>query len=171
MLTHEPRGWYESDARLFLVKKSGESLEHVLMKLLSHLLFYHPDLEVEVSADQHYKPDLVRFDDRGEPVQWIECGTTKIDKLDRITRRNDRCTIQIVKPNPHVLRRYAREAEDRIRYPERVAYTSFREDYLDELAGLIERRHELVAVISPEYEHLFVTVDETTTETPIVTLS
>jgi uncharacterized protein YaeQ len=168
VLTHETRSWYEDDERLLLVKRSGESLDHVLMKLLAHLIFYHPELDVEVSVDQHYKPDLVRLDARGEPVQWIECGTTQIDKLDRLTRRNDRCTIEIVKSNPRALRRYRSEAEDRIRYPERVGYTSFREGYLDELATRIERRHELVAVVTPEHEHLYVTVDGEMFETPIV---
>lgn len=145
---HDPaRGYPDVRERLFLTKKRGESLDHVLMKLLGWLLFYHPELKVEVSAEQHYKPDLVRFDERGAPLQWIDCGQTSLRKLDRIATRNRKTTIDIVKPTERELRLFKAAADARIERPERVRFFAFRDGFLDELAGLVQSRHALEAFV------------------------
>jgi len=169
-LHHAALGVHDLRERVFLTKKRGESLDHVLMKFLSWLLFYHPDLRIEVPADQHYKPDLVRFDERGAPLQWVDCGQTAIKKLDRIASRNRKTLIDIVKPTERELRLFKDAADSKISRPERVRYFAFRDGFLDELAELIHSRHEVEATVDGDAEALELTVDGTVVASRIVRL-
>ena len=169
-LHHAARGVGDLRERVFLTKKRGESLDHVLMKLLSWLLFYHPELRIEVSADQHYKPDLVRLDERGAPLQWVDCGQTALRKLDRIASRNRKTTIDIVKPSARELRLFKDAADAKITRPERVRYFAFRDGFLDELAALIRSRHQIEATVEGDAASIALTVDGTLVSSPVVRL-
>lgn len=169
-LHHAALGVSELRERVFLTKKRGESLDHVLMKLLSWLLFYHPGLRIEVSADQHYKPDLVRFDERGAPLQWVDCGQTALKKLDRIARRNRKTLIDIVKPTERELKLFKDAADSRIARPERVRYFAFRDGFLTELAGLVHGRHEVEATVVGDAEAIELAVDGVQLASPVVRL-
>jgi uncharacterized protein YaeQ len=169
-LNHAAAGWRDVRSRLFLAKKQGESLDHVLMKLCAYLLFYHPDLKVEVDASQHYRPDLVRLDERGDPVQWVDCGSTALRKLDRIASKNRKTTIDIVKPTARTLTLFKAAAEAKIERPERVRYFAFRDGFLNDLAAVIRSRHQLEATVLGDCESLEVSVDGQPFSSPIVRL-
>jgi uncharacterized protein YaeQ len=169
-IENEAVGARRASERLFLVKKPGESLEHVLMKLLSYVLFFDPGLEVEASAEQHYKPDLLRLDERGEPVQWIDCGSTSLRKLDRITQRNRRSFIDIVKPSERELRLFKEAADRKLERPERVRYWAFADGFLDRLAERIHGRHGVRARVDAARSRLELEVDGEPLATPIVSL-
>lgn len=171
LLNHEATGRYGIDERLFMRKRRGESLDHVMMKFLSYLVFHHPDLEIEASADQRYKPDLVRFDARGEPVVWIDCGTTSLRKLDAIARQNRETGFVIVKPTRGPLERYRHEALEDVSGAERICYMAFERGVVSKLCEWVRGRHEIVATVSgPRRSHLFVSVDGRDLETAIVRL-
>ncbi len=74
--------------KLILVKKPVESLRHVVMKALLWALYlpHYPQLQVEVSIGNKYKPDLVHTASTG-PVFWGEAGTVSTAKLRRILKR------------------------------------------------------------------------------------
>jgi uncharacterized protein YaeQ len=169
-LHHAARGVHDHRERVFLTKKRGESLDHVLMKLLSWLLFYHPDLRIEVSADQHYKPDLVRFDERGAPLQWVDCGQTALKKLDRIASKNRKTLIDIVKPTERELRLFKDAADSKVSRPERVRYFAFRDGFLNELAELIHTRHEVEATVRGDAEAIELVVDGVAVSSPVIRL-
>lgn len=168
LINHGPTERYGCEETLFLVKKSGESMAHVAMKLLGYLRFYHPELQIEASADQHYKPDLVRFDDRGRPVQWIDCGSTSYRKLDAISSRNDHTLIDIVKPSPGSMQRYRREALERIRRPDRVRFVAPAPGALERLEGRLISRHNIVVTVPAEGERLFLEIDGQAMEIKLV---
>lgn len=159
-LNHEPFHLYGELARVFLRKNRGESLRHVMMKFMSYVLLYHEDLLIEASADQHYKPDLVRFNLRGEPLQWVDCGKTSIHKLDRISRKNQETLIDIVKATPGELAAYHEQARERIALPERVRYWSFGGRFIDELGELLRGRHTVHATVTPGFERVYLLIDE-----------
>jgi uncharacterized protein YaeQ len=159
VITNEAREFYGVEERIFMRKNAGESLTHVLMKLVSYLIFYHPDLLIEESVGQRYKPDLVRLNDYDEPVQWIDCGTTSLKKLEQISRDNTETLIDIVKPTERELRLYKQQADERLSHPERVRYITFEPGFLDRLGAMIERRHTITAVVPPSCEHLYLSVD------------
>jgi len=156
--------------RVFLLKKRGESLDHVLMKLLAYGLFYSPELKIEVSAEQHYKPDLLRVDERGEPVQWVDCGSTALRKLDRITRRNRKTVIDIVKRTERELRLFKESADERIDRPERVRYWAFADGFIERLGERVRGRHTLRMVVDEQRTRLVLWLDEELLETPIIHL-
>ena len=159
VLNHEPLGLYGVERALIMIKRSGESMQHVMMKLLSYLTFYHQDLLIEARADQHYKPDLVRFNLRGDPVQWVDCGATSLKKLDAISRKNYETYIDIVKKSRSELALYKLQADPRLVYPERVRYWTFGRAFLDELCGMMTSRHTLHVTITAEYSGLYLMVD------------
>ena len=169
-LDHAALGVRNLQERVFLTKKRGESLDHVLMKFLSWLLFYHPDLRIEVSADQHYKPDLVRFDERGAPLQWVDCGQTALKKLDRIASRNRRTLIDIVKPTERELKLFKDAADSKISRPERVRYFAFRDGFFNELAVLIHGRHEVLATVQGDTEAIDLVIDGVEISSPVIRL-
>ena len=83
--------------KLVLVKKRGESIEHVLMKAALWALYRpaYPELQVEVAIGDAYKPDLVAlapppgglaYGDP-EPVFWGEAGKVSADKWRSLLRR------------------------------------------------------------------------------------
>jgi len=74
--------------KLILVKKPVESLRHVVMKALLWALYLpqYPQLLVEVSIGNKYKPDLVHTASDG-PVFWGEAGTVSTAKLRRLLKR------------------------------------------------------------------------------------
>ena len=160
-LNHGPFGRYGVEGRQFLRKRSGESLRHVMMKWLSYMLFYHEDLQIEASASQHFKPDLVRFDPiTGQPVQWIDCGQTALQKLDKISQKNRHTMIDIVKATPQELSAYKLQADARLKRPERVRYWSFEEDLVRRLGEELSGRHRLLATIPEGFGHIYLVVDE-----------
>ena len=161
VLNHGPYGLYGVERRQFLRKRSGESVRHVMMKWLSYMLFYHETLQIEVSASQHFKPDLVRFDEvTGEPLQWIDCGQTALQKLDKISRKNRHTMIDIVKATPGELAAYKLQADTRLEKPERVRYWAFGEGLVQRLGDLLHRRHHVLATIPEGFGHIYLVIDE-----------
>lgn len=158
-ITHEARGWYGSETTLHLVKRTGESFGHVAMKLLGYLLFFDPELAVEPTVDQRYKPDLARFGDRGRPIEWVECGKVAPRKLDRVVRRNDDATVAILKETPRKLDRFERAVGDLAEAERRVRGVAFEPGVVTDWADALERRHRLTAVVPPGQDHLFADLD------------
>ena len=83
--------------KLVLVKKRGESIEHVLMKAVLWALYLpeYPEMQVEVSIGDTYKPDLVllapppggvAYGDP-EPVFWGEAGKVSAAKWRSLLKR------------------------------------------------------------------------------------
>lgn len=160
VLNHMPQDRYGIETRVFLRKGRGESLDHVVMKLLSYLLFYHEDLRIEASANQHYKPDLLRLGDHLQPVQWVDCGQTSIRKLDVISRRNHDTFIEIIKPTPGALQAYHLQAHPRLARAERVRFWSFDSGLVSRLCETLHGRHTLHATVTSGYESIFLLIDE-----------
>ena len=77
---------------LVLVKRPGESEEHVAQKALLWGLYLpaYPALRVEVPLPSggRYKPDLLALDGAGAPTFWGECGHTGVDKLRTLLARH-----------------------------------------------------------------------------------
>ncbi len=157
-ISNAPLEIADVEERLILRKGEGESIEHVAMKLLAYVLFYHPGLEIERSLDRHYKPDLVRTDDRGEVVQWIECGSTTVRKLDRLTRSNPYATIKIVKATASAARIYQEQAEEVLRLPERVHYLGFEGGFVTAVGARLWKQNEVGAFVSEHYDRVYLDV-------------
>ncbi len=77
------------ERQIVLVKKKVESSEYVLMKAFLWAMYgsRYPDVLVEVSIGDRYKPDLVSLDPSGRPVFWGEAGKVSRDKLVSLLKR------------------------------------------------------------------------------------
>ncbi|MBS3782873.1 MAG: hypothetical protein KGY78_00355 [Anaerolineae bacterium] len=75
--------------QVVFVKRVNERREHVLMKAFLWALYLptYPDLLVEVSVGDRYKPDVVSLDGRGEPRFWGEAGHVSPSKIHSLVRR------------------------------------------------------------------------------------
>ncbi|MFN7130725.1 MAG: YaeQ family protein [Myxococcales bacterium] len=169
-INNEPLGVFGIAQRVVLDKRAGESLTHVLLKLLGFALFFHPELQIEASAGQHYKPDLVRFDAQGNPLQWIDCGKISPAKLEKIVAKNRRATFQIIKPGEKEVRTFVQTMAGMIEDRERVLFVGFRAGFLDEFAELLTDRARLIATVIGEHDFLYLDVGGQVLQTPIIKL-
>ena len=75
--------------QVVLIKKPGETIEHVLMKAFLWALYLpaYPALAVEVPVGDRYKPDVVGLADDGRPAFWGEAGRVSAEKYAALLRR------------------------------------------------------------------------------------
>lgn len=159
LLNHGVKGLYGVEEKLYLRKRKGESIQHVVMKLLSYLIYYREDLKIEKAVGQRYKPDLVALDSQGEPEIWIDCGSTSLKKLEAMVRGNGGTKFIIVKAYPGELSRYVAQVSTALREEERLHFLSFGEDLVNQLGEKLTGRHEIVATLSEEGEKIYVSID------------
>ncbi len=86
-----PRKWtLRADGhKVVFVKHVDERTAHVVMKALLWALYLpaYPELAVEVTVDDRYKPDVVATDLFGAPRFWGEAGQLSKNKLQSLARR------------------------------------------------------------------------------------
>lgn len=129
--------------KLVLEKAKGESEAHVILKLLSYLMFYRQGIKIEHRVEQHFKPDLVVEGDNFQPVLWVDCGNTAIRKLDKVATKNHNCEIYIVKENNHQLRAYYQKSQKRVKRIERVQFICFDDGFVSALVNGLQRTNEV----------------------------
>ena len=122
-------------------------------------VFYRPGLEIEASVGEHYKPDLVHRNKDLEVTHWIDCGQTRLTKLDAIVARHRAAKFTIVKEKPSELRHYHRRAIARNNRLEQIQYLAFDPPGLQPLCRLLHKRHKLVVTVFDGPDTVFVSVD------------
>jgi len=77
--------------QVIFIKKPIEHVHHVLMKAFLWALYLpqYPNLKVEVSIGDRYKPDVVALplDPHGDPLFWGEAGQVSPEKITSVGRR------------------------------------------------------------------------------------
>ncbi len=124
-VSNEAAGVFGHTERLMLERRAGESGAHVAMKLLAYGLFYSEGLCIERAVGGPHKPDLVRVDARGRPVQWIECGQVAAEKIEALLRRYPDLAVDVVKGDQGTLGRWAASVGRRLSAPHRVRAWAF----------------------------------------------
>jgi hypothetical protein len=76
--------------QIVLVKRVNEQNSHVIMKAFLWALYLpvYPEINVEVSIGDRYKPDLVALDNQGRPTFWGEAGQLSVEKIRSLLRRH-----------------------------------------------------------------------------------
>jgi len=169
-LHNEAAGVVGVRERLVLVKRAGESLRHVLLKLLSWMLFYAPDLRIEMGVEQRHEPDLVRVDDQGRPTFWVDCGSIGVKRLDRIARQNRDAEVVVVKGTEREARLYLQSARPFLRRPGRVRVVGFRAGFVEELADAVHDHAAIVATALGAPDHLYLDVAGSALDSPVAVL-
>lgn len=129
------------DSKLVMYKGMSESPEHIVLKLLSYILFQKRP-KIEHYANQHHKPDLVIQDDYTVTL-WVECGEVSIKKLDKVSTHNNKADIFVVKETVRQATDYKEKADKKIRHPERVTYIGFKDGFVNKTAATFERTNDI----------------------------
>lgn len=131
---------------LVLAKTEQERREHVIMKLLSYLLYARPGLYVEPKLDERFQPDLAQVDANGKVFLWIDCGYLAFDKIDKVLVRHREGELVIVKENFRQLQSFRTNALRRAERAEGAAnlkFLAFSDGFVQELAGRLGHRHHI----------------------------
>lgn len=74
------RGVY-GQRTIVVAQQPDEPDEHILLRFLSHVLFFDERLEDRQGVVNLHEPDLAVTDLTGDLTMWIECGTPPIKRL------------------------------------------------------------------------------------------
>ena len=134
--------------RPFLVTGPNELDTHLAHKLAAYILFWEYDPILDASpktpalAAFEFMPDLIALDDAGEAILWVECGTTTLHKLTKITRRAPRCRIVVMKENERGAVQLRAELTSQFDRPERVEVLAWPEGQFKAWCAVVEEKTE-----------------------------
>ncbi len=144
------QGWERE--KQILESRSGESLRHISLKILSYLLYRGEatpyGLQIERKVGQRHKPDLVAMEvETGLVRLWIDCGQIETERLGRIVAKNPQSRIIVVKSTEQEARLYGKaafrelpiEAEAR----SRVAITGFDTGFIQRFGDALRGTNQL----------------------------
>ncbi len=137
---HSPKIRHE---KIVLVKDMIELRTHVALKLLAYLLYYDPRLKIEVSAEMHFKPDLLIQGDHQVPELWIDCGKIALRKVESLAGKLKRTRLVFVKEARHELEMFKKLVVKKIDAPERLEFLAFEPGFVSSLANALERTNHL----------------------------
>lgn len=129
--------------KIILVKDLCELRTHVVMKLLAYLIYFEPELKVEVSADMHYKPDLLVPGDHGVPKVWIDCGQVALKKIESLAVKLKRSRVIFVKESKRELEVFKKLVDKKIEGSERLEYLAFEPGFVLSLANALQRTNHI----------------------------
>ncbi len=137
--------------KLLLVSRPNEPAEHLGLKLAACLLFWDQEPIVDAStktpalADYEFLPDVVALDDAGDIKVWVECGTSTMNKLLKLTRRVPvgRGRIVVLKETQRDAERLRREVTAQLDKPERVEILYFPEGAFRDWTSALGERTEV----------------------------
>jgi hypothetical protein len=120
--------------RTLLVSGPNELDAHVANKLAAYILFWNDAPLLDASAKT---PALA-----GEAKLWVECSTTTMHKLTKITRRAPRARVVVLKENERDAARLRRELTDGFDRPERVEVLSWPQGQFKEWCAAVGEKTE-----------------------------
>lgn len=102
---------------LQLMAGPNEPGEHLALKLAACLLFWDREPILDASPKtpglEHFdfSPDLIAKDAAGDVTLWVECGSTTMNKLDKLPKRLPRARIVVLKETIRDAERLRRELD------------------------------------------------------------
>lgn len=132
--------------KLVLVQRPLEPLDHVLLKLLSFVIFYRERLQIEPQLHDEnipFTPDLIQLDYQLRPALWIECGDTATGKLDKLAVKAPWSDFWIVLGSEIDFKALVNEMSRNALRRDRYNLLLFAEDFIEEMLGMLGPRNEL----------------------------
>lgn len=131
-----------------LVSGPNELDSRLALKLAAYLLFWNDAPLLDASAKLpalaafEFLPDLIALDDAGETKLWVECGTTTMHKLTKITRRAPRARIVVMKETERDAERLRKDLNDQFDRPERIEILAWPGASFKEWSALVGEKTE-----------------------------
>ncbi len=129
--------------KIVLVKALGELRNHVVLKLLAYLLYYDPELKVDVSAEMHYKPDLFIPGDHNVPKLWIDCGKIALRKVESLAAKLKNTRLIFIKESKRELDVFKKLVEKKVEATSHLEFLAFEPGFVLSLADALERTNHL----------------------------
>jgi uncharacterized protein YaeQ len=107
------------ERKLLICQGVNEADDHPALKLAAYLMYWDSEPLLDASpklpalAAFDFLPDLIALDDAGDIKLWVECGSTTMNKLQKLTRRVPlgRGRIVVLKTNERDARRLREELD------------------------------------------------------------
>lgn len=139
-----------AERRIVLETRAGESLVHIVLKILGMALFHDPRLQVEPTMDDEdrYKPDLLLRHEDYRPALWIECGQCRVQKLDKVTFRHYDAKVIMLKRSAREAREIMERCKGEVRRIHAIEFIGFDNDFVENVADALTGKNDIVAIIS-----------------------
>jgi hypothetical protein len=128
--------------KIILVKDDFELRNHVVLKLLGYLIYYEPGLKVEISADMHYKPDLL-VPGEHTPKVWIDCGKITMKKMESLSAKLRNTRVIFMKENKRELESFKKLVDKKASETGHFEYLAFEPGFVLSLANALQRTNHI----------------------------
>jgi hypothetical protein len=114
------------ERKLQLMQGPNEPEEHLALKLGAYLQFwdFEPVIDAGVKtpalAQYEFMPDVAAFYPDGSIKLWVECGSSTMNKLLKLTRRLPRGRVVVVKTTAREAQRLRLEVQEKLDKPHRI---------------------------------------------------
>lgn len=121
-------------SRVILVAKPEEKFDHLALKLAAFVMFDEARPVVDPStshaslAGLDVRPDLLITDEGGGISHWIECGTTSLNKLDKVARRLPSARVIVIQSTERSARQLRERLQDETKHDDRIEIWTWTED-------------------------------------------
>ncbi len=135
--------------KLILVAGPNEPASHLALKLAAYLLFWSEDPIMGVGAknpalaDFDFLPDLMCLDESGTIKLWVECGSTTMNKLTKLTRRLPQGRIVVIKELERDAQRLREDVEAQLDRPQRVEIMAWPGGLFKDWLACVEEKTEV----------------------------
>ncbi|MFA6002779.1 MAG: YaeQ family protein [Elusimicrobiota bacterium] len=135
--------------KLVIVSGPNEPEEHLALKLAAYILFWdqEPILDAGVKtpalADYEFLPDLVALDDGGGIKLWVECGSTTMHKLMKLTRRVPQGRIVVIKETEREALRLRKDLKEQLDRESRVEIMAWPGTLFQEWTAWVHEKTEV----------------------------
>ena len=131
------RGVYET-LSLRLAQHPSETGAYMVTRLLAYLLEYQEGIEFSDGIAATDEPAVLIRDLTGRLLAWIEVGAPEPERLHQGSKAADRCVVYTHREPSRLLARYVGK---KIHQADAIAFHSFDDGFVDELASRLERRN------------------------------
>lgn len=154
--------------KIILVKNDSESRDHVVMKLLAYVLFYHSRLKVEPTLpNMHYKPDLAIENENALPDIWIDCGYVSLKKVETLSKKLRSTRFVLMKKSESELKRFRAMVDKKVEWAERVEYLAFESGFVEGISENLLKNNQFTLYEVME-EVIGVVINDTLFESKLI---
>lgn len=138
------------ERRIVLETRAGESMVHIVLKVLAMAMYHDEGLMVEPSMDdeERYRPDLLIRHDDYRPKLWVECGQCRVSKLDKVTFKHYDAQVKMLKRTAREAGEILERCKGEVRRIENLECIGFDGGFVDHVAAALTGKNDLVAIIS-----------------------
>ena len=112
--------------KLVLVQGPNEKISRLGLKLACYMLYWDEEPIVEASSDHpalydtDFRPGLMALDITGAVSLWVECGSTTMNKLSKLTRKFPQARIVVMKETEREAMRLRKDMKNKVEREDKV---------------------------------------------------